>query len=384
MQPEAVKILAAQQAPLGAQKNALSCPTPKNGALHEREFSEGEGANSFHAAPLSYKHETEFSPLAVSEFISVEDEAVDWVWEGYLAIACLAILAGKPKEGKSTLASELAVKVAQGQTFLGRSTVGGAVLIIALEEHPRDVRMRLRELGVKASDKIFVYVGSINPTGAILSAIAKFILEHAIKLVIVDTLAALWRVPDENDASAVTQAVKPLLALARESGACVLLIHHARKSEGSYGDEIRGSGALFALADVALILKRHDVPTQRKLQGISRYPETPSELIIELQESGYVALGDPGTLNKQARQEKVRAALRQEPELSEAIIERAGVPRRDGYRLLSELVTRGEVIRTGLGKKGSPFLYQAVCLSCSPLSPCTKEKTSGEIIVDDN
>jgi hypothetical protein len=56
----------------------------------------------------------------------------------------------------------------------------------------------------------------------------------------------------------MTKAVKPLLQLARDSGACVLLIHHARKSEGQYGDEIRGSGALFALVDVAIVMKRHE------------------------------------------------------------------------------------------------------------------------------
>ncbi len=93
---------------------------------------------------------------------------------------------------------------------------------------------------------------------------------------------------DENDAAEVTQAMKPLLALARDTGACVLLIHHARKSEGSYGDEIRGSGALFAAVDIAMILKRHEVQTQRVLHAISRYPETPAEIVLELRETGYV------------------------------------------------------------------------------------------------
>lgn len=382
MQPEAVKILAAQQAPLGGQKNAVSCPTPKIGAPHERESSEGGGQILFHAPPLSYRHETEFLPLAASEFLSESDEAVNWIMDDFLPSGGVAILAGKPKEGKTTLAYELAVNVAKGQPFLGRSTSEGGVLFLALEEHPRDVRMRLRSLGVQASDAVYVHAASIDPTEAMLEKIKQFVIAHTIKLIVVDTLAALWRISDENDAAAVTQAVKPLLALARESGACVLLIHHARKSEGSFGDEIRGSGALFALADVALILKRHEVPTQRKLQGISRYPDTPSELLIELKDSGYVALGDPAAINKKARLEKIRVALGHEPELAEAIVERAGIAKRDGYRLLSALVDRGEAIRTGAGKKGSPFLYCTVSLSCNPPSPCTNGKSTTEVIVD--
>lgn len=149
----------------------------------------------------------------------------------------------------------------------------------------------------------------------------------------------------------------------------VLLIHHARKSEGSYGDEIRGSGALFATVDVALILKRHEIATQRKLIGISRYADTPAELILELRDSGYVALGDPADLNKQARLERVRAALGHEPELPAAIFQRADVKRGDGYRLLNILVDQGEVIRSGSGRKGDPFLYKAVSDSSGSPSP---------------
>lgn len=56
---------------------------------------------------------------------------------------------------------------------------------------------------------------------------------------LVDTLGTFWRVEDENDAAGVTKAMKPFLALARKTGACVLLIHHARKAEGVFGSEIR-------------------------------------------------------------------------------------------------------------------------------------------------
>jgi RecA-family ATPase len=94
----------------------------------------------------------------------------------------------------------------------------------------------------------------ITPT--VLASILSFLKEHDVKLVLADTLAAFWRIENENDAAEMTKVVKPLLQLARESGACVLLNYHARKSEGSYGDEIRGSGALFALVDVAILMKR--------------------------------------------------------------------------------------------------------------------------------
>ena len=87
------------------------------------------------------------------------------------------------------------MKVVKGQPFIGRSTSGGSVLILALEEHPRDVRMRLQALGLQESDKIFVRVESVNPTRATLAALCKFVVENGIKLVVIDTLSALWRSP---------------------------------------------------------------------------------------------------------------------------------------------------------------------------------------------
>ena len=177
----------------------------------------------------------------------------------------------------------------------------------------------------------------------------------------------------------MTKAVKPLLQLARESGACVLLIHHARKSEGTYGDEIRGSGALSALVDVAIVMRPHEVETQRRLSTMSRFPDTPRELVIELREGGYVALGDPASLDKRARKEKVKAALSEIPEEAEPIIKRAGVSLRDGRRLLGLLVKNNEAQRTGGGKKGDPYRYQQFPFMQGP--PSIGHETETEMAV---
>lgn len=317
--------------------------------------------------------------MPVSDFLDLgeEDEAVDWILDEYLPAGGLALLAGKPKEGKTTLTYELAVCVAKGCHFLNRPTSGGGVLILALEEHPRDVRLRLRALGADGLANLFIFSRKVDPTPDTYEAIHRFVTEHAIRLVLLDTLGAFWKVRDENDADEITQAMKPLLALARETGACVFLIHHARKSDGSYGDEIRGSGALFAAVDIAMILKRHEVQTQRMLHAISRYPETPTELVLELRETGYAALGDPANLNKQARRDKIKSALRQEPEEPRVISKRAGVSLRDTYRLLGALGENKEAVQEGKGRKGSPFRYaQNTILATPPVLGGTLHETN--------
>lgn len=226
-------------------------PLPPNEA-------ESSDPDSIHAYKSDPPHESNFHPIAAPELLAEPPEEVDWVLDEYLPAGGLVLLAGKPKEGKTTFGYELAVRVAQGLPFLGRETRQGAVLILALEEHERDVQIRLHNLGASSLGGLFVHVGPSRATATVLARVTSFAKEQGVELILVDTISAFWRIENENDAAEMTQVVKPLLRLARESGACVLLIHHARKSEGSYGDEIRGSGALFALVDVALVMKRHE------------------------------------------------------------------------------------------------------------------------------
>src|SRR5437899_415632 len=55
------------------------------------------------------------------------------VVDDLLLEAGLSMIAGKPKSGKSTLARQLAVAVANGHTFLGHDTKQGRVLYLSLE-----------------------------------------------------------------------------------------------------------------------------------------------------------------------------------------------------------------------------------------------------------
>ena len=302
--------------------------------------------------------ETSFKPIRASDLLAEVPEPLDWILEDYLAVGSLALVVGKPKEGKTTLVYELAVKVAQGHTFLGRTTQKAGVLILAVEENRRDVKARLANLGADGLETLHLHIGPLTPTPTFFAALTSFITHHEIRLVIVDTLAAFWSVQNENDASEMTKAVKPLLRLARESGACVLLIHHARKSEGSHGDEIRGSGALFGLVDVAIIMKRHSVETQRLLQSQSRFPETPAELVVELREHGYESLGDPAKVGKADKLRRLREALTEQPEEIAALAKKAGLSRRDATRILSLLLADGETIREGEGKRNDPHRFR--------------------------
>jgi hypothetical protein len=322
-----------------------------------------------------------FTPMSLAQLLD-EPEPLEpeWTLEDILATESLAAIVSKPKVGKSTLVYEFGVAVTQGRTFLGRATKRGNVLILAVEENRRDVKRRLRNLGVDQLDAMHLHIGVLTDTPDTIYALAGFIKQHNIVLVIFDTLNSFWSVSDENDAGAVTQAIKPLLQLARDSSATILLIHHSRKAEGEYGDEIRGSGALFSLLDTALILKRHTVDTQRRLSIISRYSESPPELLLELREHGYESLGDPAASSKAAKLAKMADALTSTPAEAKALAAKAGLPMKSAYTLLDLLRQRERAVRSGTGKKGDPFLFSKFVSVSVPMTGGPEETNSPQPI----
>lgn len=318
------------------------------------------------AAALQRDTSEDVAPLPVVTAASLlETEEVDSAveWTLYQLIACGALigLIAKPKVGKTTLIYELAVKIAHGAPFLGRATRKCGVLILALEEHRRDVSRRLRTLGAENLENMHLTIGPLDADEATFAQLKRTIEERSIGLIIIDTLNSFWGVSDENNASEVTAAIKPLLNLARSTNAAIIAIHHSRKSEGEHGDEIRGSNALFSLFDAALLLKRHDAENQRKLTVISRWPETPSELILELRDHGYECLGDSATAGRRARLDKLAASLTSEGQTAKELSSRSGVPFRSVHSLLEELVQLRRAERLGAGRKGDAFQFIA-CL----------------------
>ena len=107
---------------------------------------------------------------------------MDWILDDYLPAGGLVIIAGKPKEGKTTLSYELAVKVAKGLPFLNRQTRLAGVLILGLEEHPRDMRIRLRNLGAEGVTNLHVNPHQLNPSLNTFNEIKRYALEYDIKL----------------------------------------------------------------------------------------------------------------------------------------------------------------------------------------------------------
>jgi len=303
------------------------------------------------APPPSRAHRSRFHPVSAAELLAHEPESVTWVWDHYVAAGRLTLLSAYAKVGKSTFAYSLAVAATQGRPFLGFPTTQGPVLILAVEEHVQDVQHRLHRFGLLPGDPVHVHAGPLDARD--LPTIEVFVREKGITLVLLDTLSRYWQIKDENSNAEIIRAVGPLLEMAQRTGCAVLVIHHEKKSNGESDDglrSVRGGSALAGIVDQSLQLaKPHGGGKKRRvLKAVGRYAETPPELLIELVGTDYRRVDEV--------QEQVWAALTDQPQTVEQLLEVAGVARSAFQRAIEAL--GDSVIREGEGVRGKPRTYR--------------------------
>lgn len=293
----------------------------------------------------------------LSDLLNEPDEQVEYVVEGMLPSRGLSALVAKPKVGKSTLARQLALAVARGEKFLGRATTGGSVIYLALEEKRSEVRAHFRAMGAEDGE-VFLHFGSA-PENALVD-LRRLANEIRPVLVIVDPLFRLAHVRDANDYAQVLAALEPFLTLARETGAHVIVVHHAGKSERAGGDAILGSTAILASVDTAILLKRTE--RYRTISTIQRYGSDLEETVLEFDPECRAAhLGEGRQeVDEHRLAGEIETLLRgrtlpaTEAEVLADVEGKTG-PKRKALRRL----VRGNIVeRTGEGKKGHPFVYR--------------------------
>jgi hypothetical protein len=171
----------------------------------------------------------------------------------------LAILAGRPKVGKSWLGLQVAQAVGAGGVALGKQVERGPVLYLALEDPPQRLQERMvkqnwpRGLPVEflPMGRFVDEIGDLRNGGG--ECLARQIQARRYRLIVVDTLSrSVWG--DQNDAADMTIALTPLQEMAHAQNCAVILIDHHRKGNGFDPDainDILGSVAKGAMTDTA-------------------------------------------------------------------------------------------------------------------------------------
>ena len=201
-------------------------------------------------------------------------EAPAWLVKGLLPKAGIAFVGGQSGAGKTFITVDLAAALASGGEFFGHRVTERVGVVIVAAEGGGGIANR-----IKAARKARNLSGplplawitdvpelttaeQVDALCARLEAVARrFRSDHGVRLglVIVDTLAAAFRLQDENSAAEAAGIIWKLNRIGARTGALVAPVHHYGKSEET---GLRGSSAFRAGADVVLaVLAKRDAAT---------------------------------------------------------------------------------------------------------------------------
>ncbi len=290
---------------------------------------------------------------------------VRWKVRSWAAVGAITELDGKVKSsGKTTWLTHMAGAVLKGTAFMGEPTEQSPIFYLT-EQPPSSFRVALQRAGLTDRDDLVVLYwrdAAGMPWPKVVETVTKECRHRGAGMLIVDTLGQFTGLTGdaENDAGAAQAATAPL-QIAAADGLAVIISRHERKSGGEVGDSGRDSSAFAGAVDIVLSLRRTEGavrPTIREIHGLSRFDETPAQLVIELTPEGYVALGEAADV---ARQEAAAAILAAAPRDEGAavplkeLLEAARVKRTIGQEVVEEFLRAGRLARLGAGKKNDPY-----------------------------
>jgi len=292
---------------------------------------------------------------------------VEWIAEPWLAAGSITELDGKVKiAGKTTWALNLCRSALDGAPFIGEKTLQTPVVFLT-EQNEVSFRAAMERAGLLGRPDFIVlfWHDTLGITWRdIVCGAVRECQRRGARVLVVDTIAQFARLAgdSENNAGDALEAMRPLQAAAA-AGIAVLVLRHERKSGGEVGDSGRGSSAFAGAVDVVLSLRRPDGkvrPSVRVIHAVSRFSETPDELVIELTPDGYVAHGTAPDVAHQEALEIVLGAIPQSEGAAitiEQIIDETSATRTTVQRAISELLAGMRIARTGKGRSGDPFRY---------------------------
>lgn len=227
-----------------------------------------------------------------SDLDEMEFEPVKMVVPGLLP-AGLAILAGKPKSGKSLLTLQMGLAVAEGTLFLGEAMPQGDVLLFAMEDDLR--RLKTRSLALTEGDPLPDRFRMFIPKSRDIKLpdIEELIEEWAAQVdapsvVIIDTMVKVMprKQAGQDDYSHNTQVLGRLQALALRLDIAVLIVHHESKRSDNVDefDAMLGSTGINGTADTLMLLKRSRGMASGELSITGR--DLPEQMSIPLELDG--------------------------------------------------------------------------------------------------
>src|SRR5262249_18853718 len=132
---------------------------------------------------------------------------------------------------------------------------------------------------------------------------------------------------DECDNSRVAQALSAWIAIGRQTGKTLIMLHHMRKGAGEHGEGIAGGHAMLGAVDIALEVRRDNQPNRRHIRGYCRLIQPPDLLYEKVEEGRLHSLGDPSGVSLVEVRRRVQVVLDGEWATTSEVLERLEEPK---------------------------------------------------------
>lgn len=170
----------------------------------------------------------ELNVKSCEEIMSTVYKPVEFVVENMIAQG-LYILAGAPKVGKSWLALDVCLSVANGEKVLEMTTSHGTALYLCLEDSYQRIQNRLYEITDEPTENLFFSVLANSIGNGLEEQIENFKMQNqSLKIVFIDTLQKIRSDSDSSYGSDYKE-LSSLKSLADKLEVAIVIVHHTRK-----------------------------------------------------------------------------------------------------------------------------------------------------------
>ncbi len=199
---------------------------------------------------------------------------LEYLVHGMLTIGDRSMLAGPSGSGKTFLATHLAMCIARGQEFLGRTVQQGGVIYQA-GEGARGLKKRIKAYRThfkvpESEDVPFVLLPSRvdlfskdGDTQKLIDEINawKPVMSHPLRMVVIDTFSKATAGADENSGKDVSIILENVDRISTECGVHVMIVHHLNAD----GKKLRGHTSLYGDVDQVLMVTNDEETRVRTL-----------------------------------------------------------------------------------------------------------------------